>query len=94
MAGLVALEKMVMLVLLMVVGFAAAKAKWVDGAFSQRASHMVANVFIVATILSSVVGAEPQMAGDELALVRETQRGLLVKKDGVTGWYHGRLERK
>ena len=49
MAGLVALEKMVMLVLLMVVGFAAAKAKWVDGAFSQRASHMVANVFIVAT---------------------------------------------
>ena len=46
MAGLVALEKMVMLVLLMVVGFAAAKAKWVDGAFSQRASHLVANVFI------------------------------------------------
>ena len=30
MAGLVALEKMVMLVLLMVVGFAAAKAKWVE----------------------------------------------------------------
>ena len=30
MAGWVALEKMVMLVLLMLVGFAAAKAQWVD----------------------------------------------------------------
>lgn len=36
----------------------------------------------------------PVSPGDELALVRETQRGLLVKKDGVTGWYHGRIERK
>ena len=36
----------------------------------------------------------PVAPGDELALVRETQRGLLVKKDGVTGWYHGRVERK
>ncbi|MCI5690201.1 MAG: AEC family transporter [Clostridiales bacterium] len=69
MAGLVALEKMVMLVLLMLVGFVAAKAKWVDSAFSQRASHLVANVFIVATILSSVVGVEPQMAGKELLVV-------------------------
>lgn len=36
----------------------------------------------------------PVAPGDELALVRETQRGLLVKKDGVTGWYFGRIERK
>lgn len=36
----------------------------------------------------------PVAPGDEVALVRETQRGLLVKKDGVTGWYHGRVERK
>ena len=36
----------------------------------------------------------PVAPGGELALVRETQRGLLVKKDGVTGWYHGRVERK
>lgn len=36
----------------------------------------------------------PVSPGDELALARETQRGLLVKKDGVTGWYHGRIERK
>ena len=85
MAGLVALEKMVMLVLLMVVGFAAAKAKWVDGAFSQRASHLVANVFIVATILSSVVGAEPQMAGSELAMV-VVSVFILFGIGGLIGW--------
>lgn len=36
----------------------------------------------------------PVSPGDELSLVRETQRGLLVKKNGVTGWYYGRIERK
>ena len=30
--------------------------------------------------------------GDTLHLVRETQRGCLVKKDSVTGWYYGRIE--
>ncbi len=28
--------------------------------------------------------------GDALSVVRETSRGLLAKKDGVTGWYGGR----
>ena len=32
--------------------------------------------------------------GDTLYLVRETQRGLLAKKDSVTGWYFGRIERR
>ena len=35
----------------------------------------------------------PVSPGDELALVRQTHRGCLVKKDGVTGWYHGRIQR-
>ena len=35
----------------------------------------------------------PVAPGDRLALVRRTQRGLLVKKDGVTGWYRGRVSR-
>lgn len=30
--------------------------------------------------------------GDLLSVVEETSRGALVKKDGVTGWYGGRLE--
>ena len=69
MAGWVALEKMVMLVLLMLVGFAAAKAQWVDSAFSQKTSRLVANVFIVATILPSVVGVQPLLTGGEMAVV-------------------------
>ena len=36
--------------------------------------------------------ALPVSPGDELALVRETHRGCLVKKDGVTGWYYGRIQ--
>lgn len=34
----------------------------------------------------------PVAPGDTLSLVRETGRGRLVKKDGITGWYHGRIK--
>lgn len=34
----------------------------------------------------------PVSPGDRLSLVRKTGRGLLVKKNGVTGWYHGRVK--
>jgi len=34
----------------------------------------------------------PVSPGDQLALVRKTQRGLLVKKNGITGWYCGRIK--
>ena len=33
----------------------------------------------------------PVAPGDRLSIVRETSRGYLAKKDGVTGWYRGRL---
>ena len=33
----------------------------------------------------------PVSAGDRLSVVRRTSRGALCKKDGVTGWYFGRL---
>lgn len=33
----------------------------------------------------------PVTAGDRLSVVRQTSRGALCKKDGVTGWYFGRL---
>ncbi len=36
------------------------------------------------------LGVEP---GDMLSIVEETTQGWLVKKDGVTGWYRGRLNR-
>ena len=31
-------------------------------------------------------------AGDQLYVVRQTPRGLLAQKNGVTGWYHGAWE--
>ena len=34
----------------------------------------------------------PVSPGDRLSLVRKTGRGLLVKKGGITGWYHGRVK--
>lgn len=33
----------------------------------------------------------PVRAGDRLSVVRSTSRGYLAKKDGVVGWYRGRL---
>ena len=47
MTWMIVLEKMVMLVLLMLVGFGCAKAGWTDSAFSQKASRLVMNIFIV-----------------------------------------------
>ena len=90
MAGWVALEKMVMLVLLMLVGFAAAKAQWVDSAFSKKTSRLVANVFIVATILSSVVGVQPLLTGGEMAVVVAAVF-VLFAIAGVLGWVCARL---
>ena len=90
MAGLVVLEKMVMLVLLMVVGFLAAKGKWVDEAFGQKASFLVANVFIVATILASVVGMEPLFSGEELVLA-VVAVFVLFAIGGILGWVCARL---
>ena len=47
MTGLVVLEKMGMLVLLMAVGFAAAKANWVGDGFNQATSRLVANLSLI-----------------------------------------------
>ena len=32
------------------------------------------------------------MPGDTLSVVRETDRGFWIKKDGVSGWYNGQLD--
>ena len=34
----------------------------------------------------------PVKAGDELSLIKRTSKGCIAKKDGVVGWYLGRLE--
>lgn len=35
----------------------------------------------------------PVRAGDTLRIIEETSRGFLVKRDGVSGWYRGRIRR-
>lgn len=37
--------------------------------------------------------ALPVRKGDKLSLIRETPKGYIVKKDGVTGWYYGEMEK-
>jgi protein phosphatase len=34
----------------------------------------------------------PVQMGDTLYLIRTTDRGYIVKKNGIVGWYHGRIE--
>ncbi len=34
----------------------------------------------------------PLEAGDEISVVRKTPRGIMCKKDGVSGWYYGEIE--
>ena len=92
MTWLIVLEKMIMLVLLMVVGFAAAKAGWVDGDFSQKASRLVMNVFVVGIIISSVVNTEPIMTNRELA-VAVFSVFLVFFIGGVLGWLAAHLLR-
>ena len=35
----------------------------------------------------------PLQPGDKVKLLQETSRGYLVKKDGIIGWYRGRIEK-
>ena len=92
MTWLIVLEKMIMLVLLMVVGFGSAKVGWVDGDFSQKASRLVMNVFVVGLIVSSVVNTEPIMTNGELA-VAVASVFLVFFLGGVLGWLAARLLR-
>lgn len=34
----------------------------------------------------------PVKVGDELSVIQKTSRGYLVKKDGISGWYRGKLK--
>ena len=67
MAGIV-LQKMLIMVFIMLMGFGCAKAGWIDDRFSQQASRLVLNIFLVGSILSSVVNVEMSVTNGELAL--------------------------
>ena len=85
MTGMVVLEKMVMLVLLMLVGYGVSKAGWVDAKFNQMASRLVTNVFIAGTIAGSVMNVEPQLEGKEL-LLAIAAIFLAFLTGGAVGW--------
>lgn len=36
----------------------------------------------------------PVQIGDKLSLVEKTSKGYIVKKEGVVGWYYGKMERQ
>ena len=89
MAGIV-LEKMGMLVLLMLVGFGCAKAGWIDDGFSQKASRLVMNVFLPATILTSALGGGESMTRGELALAGAAVF-VMFFLGGILGWVAARM---
>lgn len=35
----------------------------------------------------------PVRKGDKLSLIKKTSKGYIVKKDGITGWYYGKMEK-
>ena len=86
----IVLEKMGMLVLLMLVGFGCAKAGWIDDPFSQKASRLVMNVFLPATILTSALGGGESMTRGELALAGAAVFVMFFLGGGL-GWVAARV---
>ena len=59
------ITKMIMLVSLMFIGYLCSKIHVTGPAFNKNASSVMMNVFLSATILSSVVNVEPTMSNRE-----------------------------
>ncbi len=90
MAAGIVLEKMLMLVLLMLIGFGCAKAGWIDSAFSQKASRLVMNVFLPATILNAALGGAGSMTRGELAVAAAAVFVMFFLGGGL-GWLAARI---
>lgn len=90
MTWMVVLQKMMMLVILILTGFACAKAQWVDSEFSKKASRLVLNIFMVALIVKSAVNVEPMFSSQELLLA--VGAGFLMFGVGAAlGWLVSRI---
>lgn len=90
--GTIVIEKMTMLILLIMVGYFCARAKWIDESFSQKASRIVLNVFTAAMIVSSAINARsaPVSGNLPLSFVLILVAFLLM---GVVGWIFAKLLR-
>ncbi len=58
--------KMVIFAVLLVVGYVAARRGFLSREFAKSASWLLVNVFMVASIINSVLGSRPQLPPDEL----------------------------
>ena len=75
------IEKMAMLVLLMVIGYACAKLKITGPESNRHASRLVMNVLLVGTILNSVVNITPSLTNSEIFMFF----GLMLVEFAVLG---------
>lgn len=60
------LSKMVIFAVLIAIGYIMARKGFLGPEFSKSASKLLLNVFIVASIVNSVIGSRPEMSGSEL----------------------------
>ena len=65
----IVIEKMMILVLIMLVGFIARKAKLTDDVANRYLSRLLINVFLVCSILRSTVNVDPVLSGREMILL-------------------------
>ena len=65
----IVIEKMMILVLIMLVGFIARKAKLTDDEANRYFSRLLINVFLVCSILRSTVNVDPVLSGREMLLL-------------------------
>ena len=65
----IVIEKMMILVLIMLVGFTARKAKLTDDVANRYLSRLLINVFLVCSILRSTVNVDPVLSGREMLIL-------------------------
>lgn len=88
--GALVVGKMAMLILLMMIGYFCAKAKWIDQAFSQKASRIVLNVFTAAMIISSAVNvSSAEVSGNLLFFFWMILLAFLIM--ALVGWLFSRF---
>ena len=63
------LSKMVLFIILLLIGYFASRRGFLSRDFARSASWLLLNVFLVASILNSVLGERPPLAGGELWMV-------------------------
>ena len=78
------LEKMVIFVVLMVLGYFCSRSGMISPAFSRDASKLVINVFMTGTVINSVLGLENTMDGAEFFNIM-----LVLSITIVIGWLLG-----